>query len=475
MADYHEANDTANKEILQKLSERCDDAEVAAVLSCYTIGATGADIRKELNKHKLPQLKKAANFLSVLADGDTQKKKAQIIVDIMSKLNILLKDVCGVCGDYYSNDLEDHPAFSCLICRQGCHDKCFGPVSTLFRGLDANYRKSMQFVCTTCYSDHTPDDEEIVLNAKKSPMKAKPPTQEELVEEDKEEETLPPDIAPKIPNKEEEFKQTPGTEPHPINVNPPPADNPPKKPMCPQYEHGRCMNYETCKSVYDHPRRCRNMLTFGKCRFGNRCIYHHPKICSDSLYQKKCTNLDCKFFHLRYTQRYGNLSEAVEAEGRPPWHPPAQPRSQQRPGDVNRYQSPSHVNHPPAQPCSQQSQGDGNRNQPPAQENHFLYQHITETNNTMKQLQSLITNLLNTQQGPQPPANQNATLMVQPQIPPTQPPQQLQPPPHHEPPQTQPPQQLQPPPHHEPPQNHQQPQHLQPPQHINHPYHYPNH
>lgn len=414
--DYHAANDELNKQILLQLAQRCDDAEVAAVLSCYSIGAVGADIRKEMNRSKLPHLAKTAVFLGVHNIADIQKSKAKLVTNIMKKLNTLLMDLCVVCGDYYSVDLTDKPVFSCITCGQGCHDKCFDPVSTLFRGLDATYRKSMQFVCSTCYSDHKPDDEEVVVNAKKSPIKAKPPTLEEELEEETEDETTTPEP---VPHKAEEKKPTTDTS---TNVHfprqpPNPAETQPKKPMCPQYENQiRCENYEACKAVYFHPRRCRNMLTFGKCRFGHRCRYHHPKICPKSLTEKKCTNLDCKLFHIKYTVRYNHLSAAVEEEGRPPWHPhpPAQPRTQHQPVPPRHQHPPRHQLH----------QGDENRNPDSLQENVFLLQHITESNNTMKQLQSLINNLIIAQKATQPQENHNIAQTEQP-------PQQLQPQPPH--------------------------------------------
>lgn len=423
--DYHAANDELNKQILLQLAQRCDDAEVAAVLSCYSIGAVGADIRKEMNRSKLPHLAKTAVFLGVHNMADIQKSKAKLVTNIMKKLNTLLMDLCVVCGDYYSVDLTDKPVFSCITCGQGCHDKCFDPVSTLFRGLDATYRKSMQFVCSTCYSDHKPDDEEVVVNAKKSPIKAKPPTLEEELEEEAEDETTTPEP---VPHKAEEKKPTTDTS---TNVHfprqpPNPAETQPKKPMCPQYENQiRCENYEACKAVYFHPRRCRNMLTFGKCRFGHRCRYHHPKICPKSLTEKKCTNLDCKLFHIKYTVRYNHLSAAVEEEGRPPWHPhpPAQPRTQHQPVPPRHQHPPRHQLH----------QGDENRNPDSLQENGFLLQHITESNNTMKQLQSLINNLIIAQKATQPQENHNIAQTEQP-------PQQLQPQPQQL--QTQPPHNL---------------------------------
>ena len=308
-------------------------------------------------------------------------------------------DLCGVCGDYYSVDLQDKPVFSCITCGQGCHDKCFDPVSTLFRGLDATYRKSMQFVCSTCYSDYKPDDEEVVVNAKKSPIKAKTPTHEEELDEEAEDETKTPEP---ITSKVEEKKQTTDT----TNVNLPRQDHQPlntaetrqKKPMCPQYEDQiRCENYEACKAVYFHPRRCRNMLTFGKCRFGNRCRYHHPKICPKSLTEKKCTNLDCKLFHIKYTVRYSHLSAAVEEEGRPPWHPhpPAHSLNQHQQQTDHQHQLET-LNRQHHQEAHHQRQP-SHHNPPISQGNHFLFEHIKESNATMKNLQSLISSLIASQ------------------------------------------------------------------------------
>ena len=52
MGDYHSENDEANTQMLMELAEACNDPEVAAVLACYTIQATGAKIRREMTKTK---------------------------------------------------------------------------------------------------------------------------------------------------------------------------------------------------------------------------------------------------------------------------------------------------------------------------------------------------------------------------------------------------------------------------------------
>ena len=403
MADYHQANDEANKTIIQELAERSGDTEVSAIISCYNIGATGTDIRKEMNKHKVAPLKKCATYLRIPTDADNPKKKPQIITDIMTKINCLLMDLCGVCGDYFNIDLNDQPLFTCIICQQGCHRKCFEPVSTLFRQLDANHLKAIQFVCSSCYSDHSPDrDTEVVVNAKKSPIKAKPQSPDELEEEADEE----PPVNSNNPliHKDNHHEHSHDPEKTTSDTD---SGQPIKKPICPQYKYGRCMNYDTCKDQYDHPRRCRNWMMFGKCRFSTSCKYHHPKLCFSSLAERKCTNLECKYFHLRYTQRYEQLSEEAVGEYQQMQPPPRQ--------SANFPPLPPPVSQHPQQAAqNRQNPPIRQRQQPPtSHENNFLYQYIQENNATMKNLQNLISSLLSTQnvgsvqvQAPAPIQNQ---------------------------------------------------------------------
>ena len=242
MVEYHAANDTLNKAILQKLADETDDAEISGVIGCYSIGAKGADIRKDLSKLKVQPLKKCAVYLGLYSQGDTKKLKAEIITDIMTRLNSLLMDLCGICGEYFNNELNDKPPFSCLICHQGCHTPCFDRIDTMFRALDANQRKALQFICTSCHSDHNKTDEEdteITLNApkvKKSPSKAEPtakgPEMLAVVEDQ-----LSPGSIVGDQHTDGEFCDDP--EP-PTNVI-----------VCPQYKWGRCPVFETCE--FRHP------------------------------------------------------------------------------------------------------------------------------------------------------------------------------------------------------------------------------
>ena len=139
--DYHAANDDINKAILQDLSDGTEDQEIRRVLQCYSIGATGADIIKELSKHTVPPLKKTAIYLDLYADGDPKKLKADIITDIMTRLNSLLMELCGICGEYYNNKLHEKPLLKCILCKQGCHSTCLEPITAHLNVLDENQKK----------------------------------------------------------------------------------------------------------------------------------------------------------------------------------------------------------------------------------------------------------------------------------------------------------------------------------------------
>ena len=174
MADYHQVCDEANKAILHDLVHNTEDADIISVLQCYTIGASGKEIIKKMKVANLVALKKSATYLKIYPEGDIKKLKAEIITAIITRINSLLKDLCGVCGEYFNNLITDKPLFTCLICDQGCHKDCFERISTFFNALDENQKKCMQFICTSCHDDHKGDgkEEEVVVKAPKNLKKS---------------------------------------------------------------------------------------------------------------------------------------------------------------------------------------------------------------------------------------------------------------------------------------------------------------
>ena len=127
------------------------------------------------------------------------------------------------------------------------------------------------------------------------------------------------------------------------------------KEICPKYQFGRCNNYQVCKQTYDHPRRCRDMLTFGECKYGNTCQYYHPIFCQDSLDNLQCLNLQCPYFHLKFTKRH-------IAESRREY----------------------------SNTVDQSDQTSSNKCAPPSI-NTFLAKQIRETQQTVNQLQNMLT------------------------------------------------------------------------------------
>jgi hypothetical protein len=369
MSDYHTENDAINKGILQKLAEDCDDADTAFIISCYDIGARGVDIRKQMNKVNIDPLKKAAAYLQVYPNGETTKKKAAIIIDIVTRINCLLRELCGICGSYYHIDVTEKPIYRCIICKQGGHDKCLDRINTMHRVLDENQRNAFPFMCSSCLDDHKDINDEAIevkapRNKKSSNIQATVETSDKTNSHDED------------PKESDVPATNEGTDPHhhqPIdNANTSndheTSEDAMKVPVCPSYKWGKCPDFENCE--YRHPPRCWSWLESGKCP-RRQCRFHHPPLCYQSLWQRQCLNLNCKFFHLTRTLRFkmedeqlknslnaGNYHNQFPSLPQPQLQQPPQPQLNQPPqSQLNQpqqhYQPQSHpvVNlHPQAPP-----------------------------------------------------------------------------------------------------------------------------
>lgn len=366
MANYYDENNEPNKEILQQLAEDCADPDIATIIRCYDIGARGTDIIKQMNKSKVDQLKKCAVFLKIYPTGETTKLKAAIISDIVSHLNCLLRELCGICGVYYNIGVNDTPIYRCIICNQGGHDPCLDRINTMHRALDENQRNAFPFMCTSCLEDHKETKDEVIKV--KAPRNKSSHTKADVVAGDLDD------------TKEEEGAEM-NSSAHQKTEDSSDQD---KKPICPQYKNGRCQNYETCKLTYNHPRRCRNMLSQGKCRFGNSCRYYHPKLCYKSMSDRKCLDSECRFFHIKKTQRH---EEAFSYQLSDHTEQVAHHQS------TNSQHYPSHVR----------------QTQPQTAQETFLSEHIRETNSSIKQLTNLITTLIASRHVPAKPQIQEHT------------------------------------------------------------------
>ena len=337
MTEYHEANDAENKAILQSLVNNTDDDETKKVISCYTIEATGTEIIKKLSLLNVPPLKKAAAYLGI-PEKTTKTKKADIISVILDRLNALLRELCGICGEYYNEDLNDPPLITCIICKQGCHNICQKPIIELLGDLTAKQQKSRPFMCSSCIGEYNDEDSEVVI-VKTSKSKSSPTKIKEVkpfndnhskheAEQQQDDDTIPT-APPKSPDKSEAEQQqddvtiptappkSPGKSENPSPSNQTVAVPPTKNQIeiCPAYEWGRCQNFENCQ--YRHPPRCWKWLENARCSYKDKCKYHHPKICNSSLARRQCFNDRCKYFHLTRTIRQKMENEQLMSSLQP--------------------------------------------------------------------------------------------------------------------------------------------------------------
>ena len=95
--DYHKSCDNDNREILQLLAEESKDPEISGIINCYVIGQPDKEIRKAMDKSRVPPLKKTAVYLGLSVDGEQAMLKTDIITEIILCIETLLKDLCAIC------------------------------------------------------------------------------------------------------------------------------------------------------------------------------------------------------------------------------------------------------------------------------------------------------------------------------------------------------------------------------------------
>ena len=95
-------------------------------------------------------------------------------------------------------------------------------------------------------------------------------------------------------------------------VDPRRQDNNNESQICKFYKQGRCKHGISGKKDgtcnHKHPKPCKKLLENGNrsprgCIKGNRCDFFHPKMCLRSLKERICLRVDCKYLHVKGTNR----------------------------------------------------------------------------------------------------------------------------------------------------------------------------
>ena len=337
------------EENIDILLRNAEDDGVKEIIQLFSPDETRSTNLKRFNARGVQKqaLEATINFLNSIKGNypsatqrlrETSVNKLDLARDIVEWLTELIPQTCPICSVIYTSAEfgDDENYLSCFICNRKSHVECYKEHPT-------DVSIGIVYLCTSC------------TQQKASPVAAKDEGSKETLEESDEK---------KSGNSEEGGPKDEPTD-----------DDKDNKPICPKYKHGRCDNYETCKLTFNHPRRCRNMLSLGKCRFGNSCRYFHPKICYKSMNDRKCTDLECRFFHLKYTKRY---EESLDNQ-------------------LNNQNVPQYTHD---QSNHNQHHSNHERHRPQSTQESFLSEQFMQTNSSIKELARLIHRLISNREEP---------------------------------------------------------------------------
>ena len=92
--------------------------------------------------------------------------------------------------------------------------------------------------------------------------------------------------------------------------------------ICRFYKENNCRHGVSGKRdgtcPFEHPKACQKFITNGThatrgCKKGTKCTSFHPKMCHSSLKEKTCYRQDCKFLHIKGTQRTSTSADQTQA------------------------------------------------------------------------------------------------------------------------------------------------------------------
>ena len=330
------------------LANLCQEAgavstEIQNCLKAYSLNTSTKQLENLLKQFKKPVIRQTLRFLHAADRNWDDYKKEQCIHELICRIQNLLIDKCQFCENHYSIAKDEVSLLHCSKCGQGVHNDCLKDL------LGDNYKTditteevqelinpfkicSLNFMCLECAHVTLPQSSD---GLKKSVAKKSSTTEPEVVvtteappalnNTDTGDITPPPpakevapphtgDNAPPLPAKEDAPPHT-GDNALPL---PSKQDTPPQISTqdCALYRIGQCphgisgktlVKGERCK--FTHRKRCRKFCNFGTksrlgCQKGNNCQYFHPILCKFSVQRGLCTNLECKFTHLKRTKRF---------------------------------------------------------------------------------------------------------------------------------------------------------------------------
>lgn len=323
------------EEQLAIIASLCAGAPTDTVRNClrkYDPAKTSYQIERELKKDKKEVLVDALGYLGI---PDMNQYRADTLPhELVCTIQNLLPDSCHLCKQSFCVKLGEKPILSCVRCGQGCHNSCvlqlIGKTEEDLNqgnnfGADlANPYSSLGlfYLCHYCQEEAIP--QRVGLKVKQSSRRnstttqqttspSRTQTQADQNSVNSQSDTTAAAIVPNVTILERNTQsapedQSPTNEQRQINQQRP--ENTP--PICKNYRTGRCKHGISGKKdgicPYTHPKACSKFMgngtrRSGGCTRGKNCKFFHPSICHSSMKEKKCFRENCKFMHLKGTNR----------------------------------------------------------------------------------------------------------------------------------------------------------------------------
>ena len=305
-SEINEANNNILADLIVKADADENSKEVRDCLRAYKLGNHTKTLEAAFNKFKRAPLIKTLGFLNIKHDKMEKYKKQEIITELICRIENLLLDKCGMCGNQFATALNEKLLLQCKLCGQNAHLECLKEllgesyhsdlthedVSRLINplGLDG-----LHYLCDSCSNSTIPS--ESGLNAGSKSQNAEDSSV--IADGTNQQTDRTSDNAAVLKN----------AVVHEEN-NKPWRD---RSDLCALFLQSKCPHGITGKQCENfHPRVCNQYRKNGNhpkygCRKGNACNYYHPDICPNSMKSHTCLNHKCVYrWHLPHTIRVQN-------------------------------------------------------------------------------------------------------------------------------------------------------------------------
>ena len=299
------------------LADLCEEAgrtsiEIRNCLKTYSLNTPTKQLECLFKHFKKPLIVQTLKFLNATDHNWDDYKKDACVHELICRIQNLLIDKCQFCEQHYATPKDEGSLLNCSLCGQSVHKECLKKLlgekysetitaQEVMNLINPFNISSLNFMCLECTSATLPQSSDSLKNsvAKKS-----------TAPDGKAVTTI--DIS--------QNKSTSNT----TDTQPKAKDGIPEVSSvdCEQYLIGQCphgisgkteINGERCK--FTHRKCCRKFCHFGTrsglgCKKGKNCQYFHPILCKYSVQRGLCTNLECKFTHLKRTKRFGTIMKS---------------------------------------------------------------------------------------------------------------------------------------------------------------------